>query len=169
MRKQRSIRYRKKRVKREVLDLEITSLLDILIIILVFLLKSYNTSGVIFNVPRGISLPASKSKNINTPGVVIQVSSQKVWVDDELVIEQLSGKNVADHGGRRLIALFDRLAEKRKTVELVNKNAPQAKEFQGMANLVIDKDVNYNLIKKILYTSAEAQFRRYKFVVRGEE
>ena len=100
---------------------------------------------------------------------MIQVSSQKVWVDDELVIERLSGKNVADHGGRRLVALFDRLAEKRKTVELVNKKAPQAKAFQGVANLVIDKDVNYNLIKKILYTSAEAQFRRYKFVVRGEE
>lgn len=169
MRKQRSIRHRKKRLKGKVLDLDITSLLDILVIILVFLLKSYNTSGVLFNVPRGIGLPQSKSKDNNTPGVVIQVSRQKVWVDDELVITELRAKNVADHGGRRLIALFDKLVEKRRTIELIKKNSPRSQTFQGTANLIIDKTVKYNLIKKVLYTAAEAQFIKYKFVVLGEE
>ena len=169
MRKQRSIRHRKKRSKRNVLELDITSLLDILVIILVFLLKSYNTSGILFNVPQGISLPRSESKNISTPGVVIQFSNKKVWVDDELIIENLSIRNITDHGGRRIIALFDKLVEKRRTIELVGKNASEAKKFQGTANLIIDKSVGYNLIKKVLYTAAEAKFRRYKFVVLGEE
>ena len=150
--------------------MDITSLLDILVIILVFLLKSYNTSGVLFNVPRGISLPQSVSKNSNVPGVVIQISKEKVWVDDELIIERLQADNVTDHDGRRIIVLFDKLVKKRQTIELVNKNSlQQQKGFQGMANLIIDKTVGYGLNKKVLYTAAEAEFKEYKFVVMGEK
>ena len=169
MRQKRSIRHRKKRLRREVLDLDITSLLDILVIILVFLLKSYNTSGVFFNVPLGISIPKSKSKDVSTVGVVIQVSKQKVWVDDELIIKNLGGQNLIDHGGRRLTTLFDKLVEKRRIIERTKKNTPKTQSFKGTANLIIDKKVKYHLIKKILYTAAEAKFLRYKFVVTGED
>lgn len=169
MRKKKSIRYRKKRSKRKVLDLDITSLLDILVIILVFLLKSYNTSGIIINVPKNISLPISQSKKNNTAGVSIQVSNRKMWVDDELIIENLNSKNLFDHGGRRIIPLFEKLIEKRRTIELVNKKTQYSKKFQGSASLVIDKNVGYQLIKKILYTAADSKFIKYKFVVLGEE
>ncbi|MCY4644140.1 MAG: biopolymer transporter ExbD [Bacteriovoracales bacterium] len=169
MRKKRSIRHRKKRSKKGVLDIDITSLLDILVIILVFLLKSYNSSGVLLNVPKGIKLPNSESKNNNTPGIVIQVSPEKIWVDDELVIEKIDSKNMTDHGGRRIIALFDKLVEKKRTIELVKKNVGEEKDFRGKVNLVIDKSVGYHFIRKILYTAAEAEFKEYKFAVLGEE
>ena len=170
MRKKRSIRHRKKRVKLGVIGIDITSLLDILIIVLVFLLKSYNSSGVVFNVPEGISLPRSNSESLNTPGVVIQVSKDQIWVDDELVVEKIGQGRFTDHGGRRIIALFDKLVEKKRNIELVNQKTPgQGHQFQGFANLLIDKKVGYRLIKKILYTAAEASFLKYKFVVLGEE
>ena len=81
----RLIRNRVKRKRTEVLDVDITSLLDILVILLVFLLKSYNSSGVIFNVPKGIKLPYSEAKQLNTPGVIVQVSETKIWVDDQVM------------------------------------------------------------------------------------
>ena len=167
--KKRSIRHRKKRSKRKVLDLDITSLLDILVIILVFLLKSYNTSGVIINVPQNVRLPLSQSKKMNTPGVSIQVSENKIWVDDELIIQDINSKNLFDHGGRRIIPLFDKLTKKRQTVELVNKKTSYSKKFQGSASLVIDKNVGYHLIRKVLYTAAESKFIKYKFVVLSDE
>ena len=169
MRKKRSIRHRKKRSKKGVLELDITSLLDILVIILVFLLKSYNSSGVILNVPKGIQLPQSQSKSNNTPGTVIQVSPEKIWVDDDVVIEEMDLKSMTDHGGRRIVPLFDKLVEKRRTIELVKKNVGDEKTFRGKANLIIDKSISYNLIKKILYTAAEAEFIEYKFAVLGED
>ena len=169
MRKKRSIRHRKKRSKSNVLDLDITSLLDILVIILIFLLKSYNSSGVVFNVPKDISLPKSQSIKINSPGVIIQVSKKNVWLDDELIIQNNDLSKMTDHGGRRIIKLFDKLVEKRRTIELVNKQTEHSKKFQGSVNLIIDKSVRYSLIRKILYTAAEAEFIKYKFVVLGEE
>ena len=67
MARTRSIRNQKRKNKREVLDVDITSLLDILVILLVFLLKSYNSSGVTLTIPEGIVLPDSKSQSINLP------------------------------------------------------------------------------------------------------
>lgn len=170
MRQTRSIRNRRQRNKREVMELDITSLLDILVIILVFLLKSYNSSGILFNVPKGIILPQSSSQSNNTPGVVVQVSETKIWVDDDLVLdrENPTGK-IYDRGDRRIIPLYNALVEKRRTIQQVEKTSPNAKKFSGVVNLIIDKTVKYNEIKKLMYTAAEAQYQRYKFVVMGTE
>ncbi len=152
------------------MDVDITSLLDILVIILVFLLKSYNASGILFNVPKGITLPSSETKNTNTPGVVVQVSDTKIWVDNELVLDREdSNGRIYDHGGRRVIALYNKLVEKRTTVELLEKQTQGVKKFSGIVNLIIDKKVKYNDIKKLMYTAAEAKYQKYKFVVLSEE
>ena len=152
------------------MELDITSLLDILVIILVFLLKSYNSSGILFNVPKGIILPQSSTKANNTPGVVVQVSETKIWVDDELILDrEAQSKGVYDRGGRRIIPLFNKLVEKRRTIQQVEKTSDKAKKFSGVVNLIIDKTVKYNEIKKLMYTAAEAQYQRYKFVVMGTD
>jgi biopolymer transport protein ExbD len=170
MKKSRSIRNRGKRKKIPVIDLDITSLLDILVIMLVFLLKSYDSSGVVLNIPKGVSLPVSESQSINTTGVIVQVSPTNIWVDDKLILDvnQLPRK-YADHEGRRLIPLYDELVRKKDLVKQVHNSAQNAKEFSGVVNLVVDKTIKYDYLKKIMYTAAEAGFRKYKFVVLGEE
>ena len=168
--RRRSIRFRGKRKKKEVIDLDITSLLDILVIMLVFLLKSYNSSGVILNVPKGVSLPTSESVSINTSGTIVQVSPTTIWVDDEEVLNTKKVKGrVYDHGGRRIIPLYNSLVKKKNTIKRVEKSAENAKKFSGVVNLIVDKSLKYNYMKKLMYTCAEAGFRKYKFVVLGEE
>lgn len=166
----RSIRNRgNRRSKRAVIDLDITSLLDILVIMLVFLLKSYNASGIVLNVPGGITLPQSESQKINTSGVIIQASTTTLWVDDEIIVKNLKKRSYFDHGGRRIIPLYNKLVRKKKLIKRVQKSSRDAKPFSGEINLIIDKTLKYSFIKKLMYTSAEAGFRRYKFVVLGEE
>lgn len=170
MRLNRSIRNRGRRNKKPLIDLDITSLLDILVIMLVFLLKSYNSTGIVLNVPKDITLPASNSKDVNTSGVVIQVSPTKVWVDDKVILDKNNTKGrIYDYNGRRIIPLYDELVKKKDLVELVKKTSTEAKKFSGIVNLIVDKSIKYSEIKKILFTSAEAGYRSYKFVVLGEE
>ena len=173
----KSIRFRGKRRRRETSALDITSLLDILVILLVFLLKSYNTTGVIINVPEGITLPLSASNTINNQGVMVQVSPTTIWVDDAKVLEMVDGFDLGDrtyfdharHYGSLIIPLYSELVKKKEEIEKVQKLAPGAKKFSGITNLVVDKSMGYTFIKKILYTCAEAGFRQYKFVVMGQE
>lgn len=170
MRKLRSIRNRTRRKKIEMLDLDITSLLDILVILLVFLLKSYNASGVIFNIPEDIKLPKSVSKNLNTSGVVVQVSPNMIWVDDKSVLNiENPPPRIYDHGGRRIIPLYNELANKRRVIKQVEKTSPDAKKFSGVVNLIVDKTIKYSYLKKLMYTAAEAGYQKFKFVVMGSE
>ncbi|TNE95475.1 MAG: hypothetical protein EP326_15115 [Deltaproteobacteria bacterium] len=173
MRTQRSIRNRGRRRKKEVLDLDITSLLDILVIMLVFLLKSYNSSGVVLNVPKGVLLPISDSQMVNSTGVNIQVSPDTIWVDDKMIltVKEMNQRpgSVLDQGRRRIIPLYNELVSKKNTIKRIEKSASGATEFSGIANLIIDKSMKYSFIKKVMYTCAEAGFKKYKFVVLGED
>jgi biopolymer transport protein ExbD len=170
MARNRSIRSRKKRNKKKVLDIDITSLLDILVILLVFLLKSYNSSGVSINIPKDISIPNSISDTINSAGVIIQVSKDKIWVDDkEIYTNKSNSKKSFDQGGKRLVPLYNVLVAKKEEVQSLAKQVPEAKPFSGTANLVVDKSLKFSFVKKIMYTCAEAGFRTYKFVVLGNE
>lgn len=169
MRKSRSIRSRGRKRKTQVFDLDITSLLDILVIMLVFLLQSTNSTGIIMTVPKGVELPTSSSATPNNEGVVIQVSPTTIWVEDrEVLTIDDNIRSQVDQGGRRLIPLFNELVKRKEIIKLSAKSSPQANEFAGVVNLIVDKTVKYSFIKKLLYTCAEAGFKEYKFVVMGE-
>lgn len=171
MARNRSITSRKRKSKKELVDVDITSLLDILVILLVFLLRSYNSSGITMNVPPGIELPKSDSQTFNSPGIMIQVAKDQIWVDNQSVLstEETEKKNIYDHGGKRIIPLFNELAKKKQQIKEIALRAKEAKEFSGIANLIVDKSIKYNYLKKIMYTCAEAGFKEYKFIVLGDE
>lgn len=161
----RASRFRKK--KNSVFEIDITSLLDILTILLVFLLQSYNSSGVIINVPKGIELPRSASDSVNNFGVNVQVSKSQIWVDDTEVlnVESSDQGQVFDEGGRRIIPLYNELVKVKETIKQSEKLSPQAKKFSGIANLVVDKSLKYSYLKRVMYTCAAAGFKEFKFVV----
>ncbi len=168
--KRSPIRKRVRRKKKQVLDLDITSLLDILVILLVFLLKSYNSSGVIFNVPKEISLPRSTSQTINNAGVIVQVSPTAIYVDDKIVVDIQNTKgNKIFNKKNIIIPLFEELSKKKKTFQQVAKSSQNANDFSGIVNLIVDKSIKYNFLKKLLNTCASAGYQKYKFVVLGED
>jgi biopolymer transport protein ExbD len=163
---QRASRF-KRRKKDQVFDIDITSLLDILTILLVFLLQSYNSSGVTINVPKGIELPRSASENLNNFGVNVQVSKTNIWVDDVEVLNSATAdaSQLYDEGGRRIVPLFNELIKIKETIKATAKLSPDAKKFSGLINLVVDKSLKYNYLKRIMYTCAAAGFKEFKFVV----
>lgn len=170
MARNRSILYKKRKKARELVDVDITSLLDILVILLVFLLRSYNSSGITMNVPQGIELPRSVSQTSNNPGVMIQVSADKIWVDNQTVLSsENADRKVYDQAGKRIIPLYNELVKKKKQIEHIAMSATNAKSFSGTANLIVDKSIKYNYLKKIMYTCADAGFKEYKFVVLGDD
>ena len=170
MARNRSIKNRRGKKSGGAIDVDITSLLDILTILLVFLLQSYNSSGVVINVPKEIEIPKSSSETLNTFGVNVQVSKSQIWVDDKEVVntESIDQGQRFDEGGRRIIPLFNQLVKIKETIKQSEKLSPDAKKFSGVANLVIDKSLKYNYLKRVMYTCAAAGFKEFKFVVLAE-
>ncbi len=162
MSRKRSIRNRGKRQKKEkVTELDITSLLDVLVILLVFLLKNYSATGDLANVPKGVTLPNSESMTINNPGVMVQASKTQIWIDDEEI--------KADNMNRKMTLLYNSLVKKRQTVENVKKSVKNAVKFSGKVNLVLDKEIRYNYLRSILKVAADAGYETYQFIVSGQE
>lgn len=163
----RASKFANRRKKQAVFDIDITSLLDILTILLVFLLQSYNSSGVIINVPKGIELPRSASESLNNFGVNVQVSKTQIWVDDKEVVNTETNVNPVtfDEGGKRITALYDELIRVKETIKTSEKLSPEAKKFSGLINLVVDKSLKYTYLKKVMYTCAQAGYKEFKFVV----
>ena len=167
MSRARSIKNRRGRKAPTAMDIDITSLLDILTILLVFLLQNYNSSGVIINVPKDIDLPRSSSISLNNFGVNIQVSKSQIWIDDKEVVntDTADQSQLFDEGGRRIIPLYNALIKIKETIKQSEKLSPQATKFSGLANLVVDKSMKYNYLKRVMYTCAAAGFKEFKFVV----
>jgi biopolymer transport protein ExbD len=170
MARSRSIKFRRGKKGNGVFEIDITSLLDILTILMVFLLQSYNSSGVLINVPKEIELPRSISETQNSFGINIQVSKSQIWVDDKEIMntERADQGQVFDEGGRRIIPLFNELIKIKETIKQAEKLSPDAKKFSGIANLVVDKSLKYNYLKRVMYTCAVAGFKEFKFVVLTE-
>lgn len=171
MRVNRLIRKRGSRQKKERPDIEMTSLLDVLVILLVFLIQSYNSSGVEFNISPDVKLPISESQDISNNGVMVQVSTTTIWVDDKTVfdLKEKSSGSIYDHDGMRIVPLYNELVRKKKLVKQVQLKAADAPKFSGIINLIVDKSIKYSFMKKLLYTCADAGYAQYKFVVLGEE
>ena len=68
------------------LEIDITSLLDILVILLVFLLKAYNPDESILHVVENLTLPFSDSKKIRELYITVQVDkNRQIWIDNEKI------------------------------------------------------------------------------------
>lgn len=164
----RSFKARLNRKKLEVDDIDMTSLLDIITILLVFLLTGYNATGIIITVPEGITLPQSSSVTPNDAGVIVQVSPNKIWVENQVVLDAAKSETlVYDHDGRRIVPLFNELVKRKELSKMVEKSTPQAKKFSGRINFVIDKTLKYNYLKKLMYTAGQAGYVEFKFAVLG--
>jgi biopolymer transport protein ExbD len=162
MSRKRSIRTRGKRQKKEkVSELDITSLLDVLVILLVFLLKSYSATGELAKIPKGVTLPKSDSQTLNNPGVIVQASKSQIWVDDK----EIEGQNI----NQKITNLYNILESKKQTVQNIQKSAKNAVKFTGKVNLVLDKDIKYNYLRSILKVAADAGYQTYQFIVSGQE
>lgn len=167
MARTRSIRHRRGRKGNAGVDVDITSLLDILTILLVFLLQSYNSSGVVINVPKGIDLPRSASQTLNTFGVNVQVSKTQIFVDDKEVVntDNVDTGTLFDEDGRRVAPLYNELVKIKETIKQSEKLSPDAKKFSGVINLVVEKSLKYSYLKRVMYTCAAAGYKEFKFVV----
>jgi biopolymer transport protein ExbD len=164
----RSIRHRGQKKVAEDKDLVITSLLDILTTILLFLVVDTSLSGDVIPILPDIKIPTSLAQNHTGPAVTVQVSKSQIYVEDLNVVnyEKLQKDNILyDLGGRRIVPLYNELVRLKDEVNSVKKQVPDAQEFSGLINLVVDESLTYETIKRILFTAAEAGYKEYKFIV----
>ena len=145
---------RKARKDNSVMDIDITSLMDIMVILLVFLLKSYNPSDLFVDITKNMTLPPSSSIDLGEHSVIVKMDKEKkIFVDRTEITEGVS-----------LVELL-----KSKKVEL-DKYKEQYKKSKDvyLINLVLDESLEYQDMKKVMDVATEAGFNQFKFIVKSK-
>ena len=124
---------RARRRKSKPFGLQLTSMMDVLIIIVIFLLKSYGLS--IMQVPQEdkLELPKSKSTDVFGEGIVLMIAQDQVLIDNEPVLQFVGDYKekrfqLPDAGGaqqvqddRGILPIYDVLKAKNIPVEMTGK------------------------------------------------
>lgn len=147
------------RRKAEPLEIDITSLLDILVIMLVFLLMNYNASDLQLDLVKNMEMADSESTRITHYAPVVQLNGeQTIFLDMKEIGRMPAGEAQA------LAALESALQERHKELPAKEQKAEEG----ALINLVFDRTTDYQQIEKVMASSAKVGFTQFKFIVRGE-
>ena len=139
-------------------DMNLVSLIDVFTILIFFLLS--NAGGVeILPSPKAVKLPESIAEKSPRDTVVVVVSGSEIVVDGRKVA------NVADvlaMDGDLIVPLKAELDLQANRLVIRKENEAQSKQLTIMG----DKDIPYRLLRKIMVTSAKANFSDVSFAVR---
>jgi biopolymer transport protein ExbD len=148
---------RKERNKQQ-LDLNLVSLIDIFTILIFFLLSSATEVETLPN-SRGVKLPESTADTFPKETIVVSISGSEIVV---------GGRKVADVAAV-MKADGDLIPELKAELELLNKRQVIREKNQALKAAITimgDKDIPYRLLRKVMVTSARANFTDVSFAVR---
>jgi biopolymer transport protein ExbD len=147
--------------KMDPVDVDITSLLDILTILLVFLLKSYNASDLKLDLQKGLEIADSDARTMTRFAPVIQVNKEaKVFLNNKEI-----GRLPASG---EMNALTQALRTEREKLDSANALKSQNQKINTeLVNLVFDKEMDYGVVQRVMHDSALAGYSQFKFIVKG--
>jgi biopolymer transport protein ExbD len=148
--------------------IQITSMVDMFVILLVFLLKTYSTSPVNITPKEGMRLPESTSLVDPVDVVKLMVSRDGVFVEDKKVMDLTNGKLAAgaadENDASFLRPLFEELDKRAKHAKDISK-VNDSFEFDGKVLMQADRDLAYDVLQKVMYTSMMAGYADVKLAV----
>jgi biopolymer transport protein ExbD len=172
-----------RRRKNRPFELQLTSMMDVLVIIVVFLLKSYNTSTNNLNTAPGLQLPLSSSPDSPTDSLQVIITPESMTVENQRILDFIQvasnagssearydfKKSDLDEETRRIIPLYDALMKSRERAELLLTKSKARLDgkplpFEGILAVQADKKIKYETIRRVMYTAGAAGYKYVRFI-----
>ncbi|MBI3555686.1 MAG: biopolymer transporter ExbD [Deltaproteobacteria bacterium] len=146
--------------------LQITSLIDTLVIILVFMLMTIGSGSVNLEMASNIKLPWSTQGADLTQGLKLVARMDGVSLEQEAIVPMKDGviaHNLTSEDGKKVTVLFQKMLTKaQESRKAADKTGVK---FEGKVLVQADKAVPLKTIKQLLYTAARAGYNDFKFAV----
>jgi biopolymer transport protein ExbD len=144
-------------------DLLITPLVDMFVIIVLFLIANFSATGEVLMMSRDIQLPEAFNVTEIEMAPVVMVSSTDIVVSGTAIgrVEDLTKDEYLN-----IPALEEKLREMKKQYEDLHALAKDTDgSFKGDVNIQAHKDVQFKVIKRVLYSCATAGYSNLNFAV----
>lgn len=137
-------------------DLNLTSMIDYLVITVVFLLSNFGTAQEMAS-QQGLEIPTVPHPDRIVSAPIVSISSQAVLLDGSRVANPSEVLASTD----RIDRLFERLQDARRNFPI----AHPGETFDGNVIFQIDKGMQWQLVKRVAQTCALAGFVNLNFAV----
>jgi biopolymer transport protein ExbD len=142
-------------------DMNLVSLIDVFTILIFFLLSNNSSSVEAIPPSKSVMLPESTSEKAPTQTIVVIVNNSEIIVEGRKVADVAPFANTQEDLIPPLKAELDALGS-RQVVRADNAAKAQAVTIMG------DKDIPYQLLRKVMVTCALANFTDVSFAVRSK-
>ncbi len=152
----------------DIKDLNITPMMDMMTIILVFLLKSFTSSATLVNLDQNLSLPPSQTPQGPKQAVPVTITKRVLLVEGEAVAPITNGrvdpqlKRDGDNGYSitPLVEILSKVARREKKVAEIT-----GQTFDSELTIVADRNTPYRLLTEIIYSCGEAGYAHFRLLV----
>ena len=130
--------------------LQLTSLIDIFTVLLLFLLKSLVVGGAVVSPFPGVALPPSSSTASFKESPVVVVTKSQIVVDGDAVCPT---DEVTQSTELKVTELETALAVVRQKTESLAARAGSSRKFEGKLILQADETIPFHVLQKVMYLS----------------
>lgn len=145
------ILYPSRRKRNVQVSLKLTSMIDMFTILLVFLLKSFSAEGQIVTISPDLRLPESTAQKSPEPASTIAITDEWVLLDGDQIV---TVKEVMSLNKLLIPGLATGL-ENLKTVSETVGQMTMDMGFTGKISIQGDKEIPYQLLKKVMFTCGQ--------------
>ncbi|MDB4969230.1 MAG: Adventurous gliding motility protein [Myxococcales bacterium] len=155
-------------IEHQMAYLNITPMMDMMTILLVFLLKQFSVQASAASMSEGLQLPMSSVESQRPLAVNVTITQSAILVEGDGVTTVRAG--AVDPSVKRDGANGYYITP---LVDVLNKHANRLKkiaamggsQFDGTATILVDKNTPYRLLTEVLYSAGQAEFKNYHLVV----
>jgi biopolymer transport protein ExbD len=149
-------------------DLNITPMMDMMTIILVFLLKSFSSSSATITFDSNLQVPKSVTQLNPKEAVTVTVTKKVILVEGDGIAPVNNGK--VDPAVKRdgengyfitpLVDILEKHARKEKRVAELT-----GEKYDAQLMLIADQTTPYRLLTEIIYSCGQAGYANYRLLV----
>jgi biopolymer transport protein ExbD len=160
---QQSIRQRRRRRGDGTVKLNITSMIDMFTLMVVFLLKNFSAQGQLVTPAQDLRLPTSSIEKMATEALSVKISKNSITVENTTVIDPAGYRVLSSQKDFLIEPLFKVLSkyarEAKKSSEIFKT------EFSGKISIQGDEEIPYNVLTRIMYTCGQAGYPVMNLIV----
>lgn len=167
-----------------VVTLSLTAMVDMFTVLVIFLLQNFSSTGEIIYIPKEVNLPKAEKVKELKPAVVVTISNKQILVDKDQVATYQEVQTQEDW---MITPLKESIEKALQVAKIKNETKIKSRLIKAMGSqpqqmeaapeevnewnkvtVQADRGIDFQTIKKVLYTVTEAGGGEINFAVMKE-
>lgn len=145
-------------------SLNLTAMVDMMTMLVVFLLMTFSATGEILMVQKGIVLPDAANKDELIRAPIVTITQDQITFNGEPMADP---RTIAQDTSLewKIIELYERLKVEKTQFELTSMEEAQKEKLRGLIILQADRTVDAKVLNRVMKTAYAAEYPNIMFAI----